>query len=519
MRLYSSEGSSYSSGIDQVGLGSGFRGSALPDLTMQLIDGVANLGTGSSHNFRLMVEDEEEMMQKTNGPNEATPTAPGAHSEMMRFGSDLASGHGASNHSYTDLYKLQSALQTGKPSTSNSPPTSSPPSSVSSKACFTSLETVSTNSTDGCTSADYFKAPSIDGASGKPVLEINNNASGGLGPGALFYDYHRYGEHHRANLAAYQQHNDSSHHHPGKMLGFMYAPESSPVGCYGAVYGASERQFSYYEYPAVSHEALSSLTYSNSHGAGDIDLDLHLESGMLECDVDQVIRHELSVDGSLDFGLGTSDTNADSTASSTPTTPTTSCSQSTFTMQLHTTERTGTAQTDAGTPAHSPASNSMDIAYSPLRTTHAGQSFYASSEAVTGTQTYPTVTSIASATGTDGDGQDHPRHSPNGSTRGGISQDSGLRTTTGNCSVSSPQHLGLQGISSASPLRPTSVLYGSYSPTHTYLTGGHYLSVGTPPSAAVVVAAAAETAGSVSVTSPMTVSGHHQPVASRSWVH
>jgi len=64
--------------------------------------------------------------------------------------------------------------------------------------------------------------------------------------------------------------------------------------------------------PSINTSSLSSLGSTASQFMGHIlslnnslpnDLDFDSIHGGLECDVDQVIRHELSVDGNLDFNF------------------------------------------------------------------------------------------------------------------------------------------------------------------------------------------------------------------------
>ncbi|XP_076340634.1 forkhead box protein O-like isoform X1 [Tachypleus tridentatus] len=61
---------------------------------------------------------------------------------------------------------------------------------------------------------------------------------------------------------------------------------------------------------STASEVLDHLLTLNNALPNDLDLNFDMIQGGLECDVDQVIRHELSVDGNLDFNFDPMNTNA-----------------------------------------------------------------------------------------------------------------------------------------------------------------------------------------------------------------
>lgn len=150
--------------------------------------------------------------------------------------------------------------------------------------------------------------------------------------------YQQQHSNHHQQMHPYQHNNQ--HQHPGKMLSgsFNLYPDAagySSAGLYGGGSAGISQESApsfggYYAeyadhlgsgmtsasssgnsggplnslagYAAVAAAAAAATT---SHGGNDLDIDFDSvcpgQSAMLECDVDQVIRHELSVDGSLDF--------------------------------------------------------------------------------------------------------------------------------------------------------------------------------------------------------------------------
>lgn len=138
---------------------------------------------------------------------------------------------------------------------------------------------------------------------------------------------------HPYNQTSHHLHHPQHHHHPGKVIsgGFnLYASSPDAAGyatsaLYGGVSGSSGISHqatsfgNYAEYPehlgsgisgssggiGTGASSGSALIGGGNGGGNDLDIDFDSvcpgQSAMLECDVDQVIRHELSVDGSLDF--------------------------------------------------------------------------------------------------------------------------------------------------------------------------------------------------------------------------
>ena len=502
MRLYNSSSNSFTTGLDQTNTGNS-TGSYHNNVSeLQLIDCLSNLATGSSHNYQRMIVEEEttelklhngaKQQQTTDGSSAASDAnGTSTHAEMMILG-DL-SGHGQTNptHRYNDLYKLQSVQSQ---TSSVSPPTSSPPSTTTSaKLCFTSLDSASADSKITGPIGTFFKSSSssINNVSSvasntvNKVLEINNNSASSAG--GIYESFnHRYGDHHRssslANLTAYQH---SPQHHPGKMTTLIYSQDPAQG------YGGNETSFTYYDYPGGGHY--------NSHGSGDIDLDFDTvcaNGNMLECDVDQVIRHELDVDGSLDFGLTSAGTNADSTTSSTPTT---SCSQNTYPI-LHSTKQQIAEPHLKSTTLSTMKSNFGQRPQTFCDVNQPAPNIQDTSVTLSGNNS---ICSNTRKLTTLNNNEYHDKAPKN----------------LENVRPFSPSSLGSHSTSSAESLCPNAVTNGPYLPSH-YHSTSHYLA--NPTTAAAVVVAAAETVVNVSVTSPVTISGNHnhqQPVASRSWVH
>lgn len=474
------------------------------DATLQLIDCLNNLATGSSsHNnttntaYQLMAVDECPMQPEGAntkngfGPQPPPPSTPET-ADMLLIGSDQRPTTAAVAHNYTDLYKIQ---QTQPTTTSTSP-------TVSSKVCYTSLDKRPGGGGSGSLSTAYFKSTGLTlmesrtvHDSGSESTNNNNNNSSNMN-GTSNGPLDVYG----STLRTQGLSMDNSYVTLGKIgpQPFNSGYYDSTQQCFEPDYDAGFQQGSYYSYNHQSQQApdsLASLGYPSMGNNHVLDVEFDpMHSAALDCDVDQVIRHELNMDGSLDFTLSTSDGSNGTTgvANNGPVVTATNYDV----LQPEQPPPPQPQQQQQQPQTQQPETQSQQSAQEPNQTS--------------GT----TLMDISSFSAQPATQQPQPATASTGpyfTSNSGSSQQTVSYVTLNNRILQQQHSSHLQ--------QPQHIAYSQYGK---YIPVNHYLPVPNSSSASSVMVDTATAAAAVTVTSvpPATANSHHQPpVASRSWVH
>lgn len=114
-------------------------------------------------------------------------------------------------------------------------------------------------------------------------------------------------------------------------------------------YGSSHHNQQQHQH--LHHQVTNMETVSGSGQELDFELDSVQGAGLLDCDVDQVIRHELSVEGTLDFGLATTSNTSNVVNIS-------SCSSTTCSASISSTTSIGSSS-----PPSLPLNYRQDVVY------------------------------------------------------------------------------------------------------------------------------------------------------------
>lgn len=449
--------------VDQSRAANSYRNSSSSNDAIHLID-CLNLGTRTSpHNssYQMIVDDcplpsdeEQQIMHKNGGSMGChNMSHESVNPDMMLLGGNMSNQHISTlAHNYNDLYKIHPTTTVAS---------TSPSSSAVSPKAYTTLDTTPAKGVNA--SSNYYKMN--DTLTSQPVNttakvhEINNNNNNGLSINA-------YGS---------NMHSQRSQSLTMSPFTFYQSLEASHLQCYDAEYATDSNYNGYYGGQYQLSDSLNNLSFATHQGL-DVDFDA-IHTSQLDCDVDQVIRHELNMDGSLDFSLANNATNVDTTSTSTK--PSTAHSQSYSVSNnvdgLNTVDHRHQRQSEQQ-PDHSPGSQ-------------------------------PTLMDISSYSGPQAHSQSPYYSSPNVTNNKHSSYASMSPTSTSN--NTSPVNIRLTTLTS-----PTANSYSAYPK---FLPVNSHFAPAPNSTTAAVVAAEAVSATVTSV--PATATSHHQPVASQSWVH